>query len=189
MIDIRVQGSIQELEALMAPESLRKAQRSTLRTIQRMTATRVHRKVTSVYNVTQRAIASRLKMSISGDNTQAILRWTGRKIGLINFGAQFRRVQTARGPRQGASARIRKDKGRFTSKGGFIATGANGNVQIFQREKKDQSQRLPIRAKYGPAIPEMIDQPEVFAEAERFVAQEYRNQYARNLAFYFEKGL
>lgn len=189
MIDMRVTGNLQALEALLNPESLRKARITTLRTVQRSTATRVHRATTEKWNVTQRAVADRLRMWLTPDNGQAWLRWSGTRIGMINFSAQFKRVQTTRGTRYGATVRLRKDEPRFLAAGGFIAKGRSGNVHLFQRKDLRDNRRLPIKGKYGPSVPQMIDNPEVFAAAERHVAEEYPKVYTRVLGYYFEKGL
>lgn len=191
MITIDDQGHIQYLRKLLDPENLRKAERSAIKATQARTATFIHRQTTQIYNVAQRAIAARLKVGVSNDGSQAWLRWSGTRIGLINFAAQFKKIGVRPGrwgnTRLGATSRTYKNKGRELAIGGFIAEGANGNVQIFKRKNLKDNSRTPTRAMTGPSIPQMISNPEVLAGADRFVADEYPKQLLNRLKFFYEK--
>ncbi len=186
MIKLNIDVSIDDLRGLLEPAYWLKAERAALKATQAQTANQVSRKAREVYNVTAAAIARRLKMGLSGDGREAYLRWIGTRIGLIEFGAQFRKVASARGKRWGATARIRKDRGRFLTGGGFIAEGNNGNVHVFRRvDQADPKSKL--RRMAGPAIPQMISSPEVFEDAEKFVAKKYPEVLANRLAYFLDQ--
>ena len=166
-----------------------KAEKSAIKATQRKAATQISRKVREEYNVTARAIADRLKLRLSPDNTEAYLWYIGTRIGLINFSGSFRNVRSARGKRFGATAKIKKKGSRFITVGGFIATGRNGNTHIFQRKDLGQKGRLPIQSKTGPAIPQMVDTEEVLSSATKYVEQEYPKDLINRLNFYLQKQM
>ncbi len=184
---ITINGDLAAMKAIMDPQVLKKAEKSALKAVQRKTATRISRKVREEFNVTARAIADRLKLSLKRDDTEAYLWYIGTRIGLINFGGQFKKVRSARGPRMGATAKVKKNSSRYVAAGGFIAEGKNQNVHIFQRMKKNQSARNPIRKMTGPAIAQMVAWPAVLEDATKFVETEYPNELANRLDYFFKQ--
>lgn len=181
-----------ELEALrrqLDPDHLAKAEKSALKAVQRKAATRISKSVRGRFNVTARAIAERLNLRLGKNDTEAYLLYVGARIGLINFSAQFRKVRTGKGPRQGATAKITKDAGRYIAPGGFIAKGANNNVQVFQRMSKKQSGRLPLRKMTGPAIAQMVDSQEVMDDATNYVEEEYPKELTNRLNYFLDKQM
>lgn len=181
---INYSTDLQALKRLLDPASLKKAEKSAIKATQRKVATRISRKVREEFNVTARAIADRLRLSLQKNDTEAYLWYIGSRIGLINFDAQFKKISTPRGSRMGATARIRKGGSRFVTKGGFIATGRNQNVHIFQRTDLKQKRRLPIQSKTGPAIPQMVAMPEVLEDAALFAEIEYPKELTNRIDYY-----
>lgn len=169
---LNIVTDIEQLRSLLNPEFLRKAHQSALKATQSQTATQVSRAVRARYNVTQKAIAARLKMGLADEGRTAYLRWIGSRIGLIEFDGKVKKVSTERGKRFGATARISKDKPKFLAKGGFIAKGANDNTHIFRRIDQHDN-KSKIRRMAGPAIAQMVGSKEVFEDAQRFVAEKY----------------
>jgi hypothetical protein len=200
VIEIKEFG-IKEFTALLNPENLARAQREALQNTRGKTATLINKTVRETYVIEAGAITRRMRLGWDdGEKTEARLDWTGSKIGLINFGAQFKKVQSARGTRQGATFKMIKSKGRVLSKaggvGGFIATGKNGNTHIFARTnptKKVTSSKTgnpilsrDIHARTGPSIPQMVGGPQVMEAAQAFVQAEYPEQLLNKLQRFFE---
>jgi hypothetical protein len=180
---------IKEMERMLDPEFLVKAKKSALKATQRKTATRISKLVRQEFNVTARAVADRLKLSLGRNDTEAYLRYVGTRIGLINFSGKFKKVRTTAGRRLGATAKVKKTARRYVAPGGFIAEGNNGNVHIFQRMSKRQRARMPIRKMTGPAIPQMVSQQEVLDEATKFVEQEYPKDLTNRLDYFLTKQM
>lgn len=101
-------------------------------------------------------------------NLSASVKSTGWPLPLINY--------LARAVKAGVSFQVFKRSGRSTLKGGFIATMKSGHKGVFWREYKDTSgyqakksvkrelpkkYRLPIRQRYGPAVPSVLEQDKV----------------------------
>jgi len=181
---IGLDGDLDDLKRLLNPTFLRKAELSALKATRGKVATVVSKRVRERYNVTAATVSSKLKVGLRNDNTEAWLSWIGRRIGLINFGAQFKRVKTLRGRRIGATVKVRKDTKRFLVKGGFIAEGSQGNVHIFERMG---STRLKIRSRTGPSVPQMVSSQKVVSAAEHLVETEYPTILKSKLDFFLEK--
>lgn len=177
-------ADLQALKRMLEPEYLKKAEKSAIKATQRKVATRISRKVREEFNVTARAVAERLRMTLLKEDTEAYLWYIGSRIGLVNFAAAFKKVRTAKGARQGATVKIKRTSGRVTAAGGFIASGRNSNTQVFQRASKDQRSRLPIRKMTGPAIPQMVAIPEVLEDAALFAETEYPKELSNRIDYY-----
>ena len=182
MID--VQHDIHDLKQFLDPKFLKRAEVATLKSVRGKTATRISKSVRGRYNVTARAIAARLKLGMSSNDTEATLAYRGTRIGLVNFSAQFRRVKTSRGKRQGATVRVHKANGRKLVKGGFIAQGAGGNVHVFKRVGKSRS---PIKALKGPSVPQMVKQSQVEKDAQELIQTEYPRILTNKLEYYLSR--
>jgi hypothetical protein len=177
-------GDLQDLKRLLDPAFLRKAEVSALKGVRGKLSTRVSRSVRDTYNVTASLVSRKLNVGLRNNNTEAWLSWVGKRIGLINFSANFRNVKSSRGSRRGVTVKVQKDKSRFLVKGGFIATGAGGNAHIFKRMG---SGRLPLKSLKGPSIPQMVNSPKVMADAERLVESEYPTILRSKLDFFLKK--
>lgn len=186
---ITISHELAQLKKQLDPAHLASAEKSALKSIQRKVATQISRLVRHKYNVTARSIAARLKLSLVRGDTEAHLWYVGTRVGLINFGGQFKKVRTSKGERMGATAKMTKQSGRFLTKGGFIATGRNGNVHIFQRRDLKQNSRFPLRAKTGPAIPQMVSEKETIEAASKFVEQQYPAELTNRLNFFLQKQM
>lgn len=173
------------------PELLRKAQLSAVSRLRNRTATQISYAARKKYNVTASAVrgalSRRIKIVVRRDQSSAVLEYVGRRIGLINFGGQFKRVNTARGKRQGATTKLYKQLPRYLTKRGFIASGKSGNVHIYQRENEEQSRRLPVMALYGPSIPQMVGSDEVMEQVKGFVEKNYPIELSRQIDFQLSK--
>lgn len=181
---IKLDGDLDDLKRLLNPSFLRKAETSALRGIQGKVKTRVSKRVREVYNVTAGAVSRKLRIGLRNDNTEAWLSWVGRRIGLINFAAQFKRVSTRRGRRIGATVKVQRKEKRFLVKGGFIAEGSQGNVHIFERIG---TARLELRSRTGPSIPQMVSSRKVVKEVEELVESDYPVILKSKLDFFLEK--
>ena len=179
---IEIKDDLKRMIQTLDPDVLRKAQVSTITRLRSRTAALMSRAGREKYNVTAKtvsdALSRRIKIVVGPDQVTGYLHYIGRRIGLINFGGQFKTVRTARGKRFGATTKLYKKQPRFLTKRGFIARGrgaasTGGNVHIYQREKGAQTSRLPIMALYGPSIPQMIGSKEVIEKANEFVKEQY----------------
>ena len=98
------------------------------------------------YNLRASRIAEHLSAS-RGDG-YVELRGQKRGIGLIEFGGRWGGRKSA-----GATAQRRRNGGRESYPGTFIATLKGGNRHIVERVGK---KRLPIELFYGPSISQML---------------------------------
>lgn len=101
-------------------------------------------------------------------NLSASVESTGWPLPLIHY--------LARAVKMGVSFQVFKRDGRSTLRGGFIATMKSGHKGVFWRKYKDtpgykaktsvkrklpEKYRLPIRQRYGPAVPSVLEQNKV----------------------------
>lgn len=116
-------------------------------TLARRLPVQARRDMQDEYNLTTARINAGLDVRRDGSSAIVLI---GRKrgIGLIEFGGRWRRGQP-----DGATARKRNAESPAVYGGTFIATGRNGNRQIFERTTRA---RLPLRALYGPSIADML---------------------------------
>jgi hypothetical protein len=188
---IKFTDDFHEVLRTIDPEIFRKAQISALTRVRSRTATFISRAAREKYNVTaatvQGALSRRLKIVVRRDQASAYLEYIGRRIGLINFGGQFRRVNTPRGVRQGATTKLYKKQTRYLTKRGFIAAGKSANVHIFQREKEDQTKRHPLTVMYGPSIPQMVGSNEVLEQTRQFVEDLYPAELMHQIEYQLSK--
>jgi len=193
---IEIKDDLKHMIQTMDPNVLRKAQISTITRLRSRAATLMSRAGREKYNVTAKtvsdALSRRIKIIVGPDQVTGYLHYIGRRIGLINFGGQFKKVKTARGSRFGATTKLYKKERRFLTKRGFIAAGrgnarAGGNVHIYQREKGEQTSRLPIMALYGPSIPQMLGSKEVIEKTNAFVKEQYPIELMHQINYQLSK--
>ena len=189
---------IAEAKKLFDPMHVKKAQRLTMTSIKGKAKTGVSRSVRKKFVITAKRIAQDLKIrTVDREGLRsAELSYIGNRIGLINFSANFRNVRTVgrrghlRGSklrRKGATARVTKGGGRYLVPGGFIVAGASGNVQILQRiHKRDSKSKL--RKLTGPAVPQMVSQPEVKKDFANLVDREFPPTFESKLNFVIGKA-
>lgn len=117
----------------------------------------VNRVSTSIISAQSRAVVQRLNLKVSRvkeavriavaatpASPRVVIEIKRRPVGLIEYGGRWRGVKAP-----GATAQVMKGGSRSTLSGTFIATGRNGNRQIFERKGKG---RLPLKAFYGPSV-------------------------------------
>lgn len=103
------------------------------------------------YNLPANRITSALR-TVNNSNGVTLIA-SARGIGLIEFSGRDGGKRS-----EGAQAKVFVAEASHTYAGTFIATGRNGNRQIFSRkiEGGHRSGRLPIAAKYGPSAAGML---------------------------------
>lgn len=188
---IQFTDDFQDVLRTIDPTVFHKAQISALNRVRSRTATFISRAGREKYNVSAAAVTNalsrRIKIVVRRDQVSAYLEYIGRRIGLINFAGQFKRVDTPRGKRQGATTKLYKNQPRYLTKRGFIAAGRSSNVHIYQREKEGQRKRLPLVALYGPSIPQMVGSDEVLDKTRGFVEALYPVELMRQIDYQMSK--
>ena len=189
---------IEEARKLFDPDIVNKAQRLAISSIKGKLKTRISKLARGKYNITAGKIAEALKMNIQDSNglRSAELNYTGKRFSLINFSPRFRKVSTTgrRGHlkgrkirRYGASAKVTKTSRPYLVPGGFIASGTNGNVQIFQRiERLGSKSRL--RKLTGPAVAQMVSDEAVLSGVDDFLDKEFPKDFENKLNYLLEKA-
>lgn len=169
----------------------------------------INRQVTEEYNVSRAAINRRLKVSIDkkSSNPEAMLRYIGTRIGLINFKARVRKIKVVskitgkllkrkevsvqikkKGPRRIVSSR------KFESKG-FVGVGASANKHIFARilDAAGRSRKMfgkdVLAARKTLSIPEMVDSKAVLTDLNELVKAQFPLEFNRSLTFHLQKAM
>lgn len=95
-------------------------------------------------------------LSVRVEADAVVLTGAKRGVGLIEFGGRWGGRRSA-----GATAQVHTGGGRTTRPHTFIATGASGNRQIFERATIGgrRAGRWPIVAAYGPSVAQMLRRP------------------------------
>lgn len=185
---------LQELKKQFDPKDVEKALSWSTNAVARKAATLISRETRQRYDVSAAEIRKRLKISrIDRDAGRSVL-YTGRRLPLSQFKprekwvtvSSKRRVQS--GPRKGSMARrrgvtvrVRKDKGRQLVKGGWSAKG-----QIFRRQTRSDNKSAP-EMRFGPSIPEMVDNPQVMQAAQDLVRNDLPQQFSNRLHYLLNK--
>ncbi|MRN51987.1 phage tail protein [Paenibacillus monticola] len=171
MIDVRVEarGIREALRRVGSLETdVRKSFYSALnRTSQRL-KTESGRKVKETYLVKSKAVTDQVVLrrgSIS--NLSSELRWKGGNIPIINFRTNPK-VVGGKKPRV-LKAAIKRAGGNKKVDGAFIARMSSGHVGIYRRSARS---RLPVEELYGPAVPVMLNNPEVVDHLESVAIDE-----------------
>lgn len=188
---------LKEAAQLFDPATAKLAQRQVVTKLKNKLKTKISRSIRSRYNVTNQKISKDLNMKIrdSGGIRSAFLTYIGKRISAINFSAKFKTVRTVgkkghlKGKnirRRGVTNRIKKGSSPSLIPGGFIAQGASGNVQVFQRIDKDDS-KSKLRKATGPAIEQMVDDPETLRHFETYIDREFPAMYESQINFLLKK--
>lgn len=95
---------------------------------------------------------ARLRASVSARRVGGGVELTGkdRPTGLLQYGAKSSK-------RNGVRVTIRRDGRAIEFERAFIAAGAGGNRQVFERKGRS---RLPIGGKFGPSPAQILRNPE-----------------------------
>lgn len=188
---------IRELENLRQrfdPKTVDKALDWAVKATARKAATRISKETRQRYDIKAGDIKRRLSIErVERDAGRALL-YTGSRLPLAQFKPKEkwvsvtpkRRVKS--GPRKGSMARrrgvtvrVRKDKGRQLVQGGWLAKG-----QIFRRADKDDNKSRPV-PRFGPSIPEMVDNPQVMQEAQQLVRRDLPEQFNGRMEYLLNK--
>jgi hypothetical protein len=117
------------------------------------------------------------------ERLEGSLRAAGVKaIPLYEFSPSPKTVEAKR-PKIGVSVRIRKDRGRVSVPGSFIARVGGGSVGVFERVHADRS--YPIRRLYGPAPLSYLLHDEPIQGGEKLIVDQIDDEFAG----VFEKNL
>lgn len=170
MIDIRTEfrGARDALRRIgRLDDDVRKSFYSALnRTSQRL-KTESGRKARETYIVKSKAVTDQVVLrrgSMSSMSSE--LRWKGGNIPLMKFRTN---PKSANGKRPRVlRAAVKRAGGNKPIKGAFVSQMGSGHEGVFRRTTK---KRLPVEELYGPAVPVMLNNPEVVNHLER-VAQE-----------------
>lgn len=193
-----VQYDVRELNRLKAqfdPKTVEKALDWAIKATARKAATRISRETRERYDIKAGDIKRHLRIERVRQDADRALLYTGKRLPLSQFKPRERwvKVSPARrvksGPRKGSMARrrgvtvrVRKDKGRQLVQGGWHAKG-----QIFRRKDKDDNKSIP-QARYGPSIPEMVDNPKVIEAAQQTVRKDLPEQFSGRLDYLLSKA-
>jgi hypothetical protein len=108
--------------------------------------------------------------------------FSGRKIPLVRFSPRPAGV-TRRRPPGGVSVLVKAQRKRIT--GSFVARMKSGHLGIFQRQGTD---RLPIEEKFGPALAQMLDNPEVNERIRERAAERFDKNLRHEFDFALKQG-
>lgn len=181
---------LQELKQQFDPKDVEKALSWAVNATTRKAATEISKKTRQRYTVSADDIRKRLRIERYRRDVDRAILYTGRRLPLVQFKPSERwvsvnpkrRVQS--GPRKGSmarrrgvSVRVRKDKGRQLVQGGWLAKG-----HILRRKDKGDTQSQPIM-RFGPSIPEMVDNPQVIEAAQDLVRKDLPQQFNDRLNY------
>jgi len=176
--------SLAELRRKFDPNAVERADRIATGRVAKKVRTQVSRDVRAVYNVKARDVGKTVKIlrNRRGSVEERILLYTGGSIPLAKFNARPKRVRSARGPRTGVTAKVRKDEGRklVGKREGFHGKGFLAKGQVMARKT---AKRTPIRPLFGPAIPLMVGNDLVIESYHRTVRREYPIELERALNY------
>ncbi|AIA76228.1 hypothetical protein FF32_15705 [Halomonas campaniensis] len=185
---------LQELKKQFDPKDVEKALRWAVNATARKAATEISKETRQRYTVSAGDIRKRLRIERYRRDIDRAILYTGRRLPLVQFKPTERwvsvnpkrRVQS--GPRKGSmarrrgvSVRVRKDKGRQLVQGGWLAKG-----HILRRKDKGDTKSQPIM-RFGPSIPEMVDNPQVIEAAQDLVRKDLPQQFNDRLNYILNK--
>ena len=185
---------LQELKKQFDPKDVEKALKWAVNATSKKAATRLTKETFDRYDVKSGDIRKRLRIERYRRDVDRAILYTGRRLPLVQFKpttkwvnvsprkrvkSEPRKGKLAR--RWGVSVRIRKDKGRKLVQGGWLAKG-----HILRRKDKGDTQSQPIM-RFGPSIPEMVDNPQVIESAQNLVREELPQEFSRSLDYILRK--
>ncbi|MEK4351349.1 phage tail protein [Paenibacillus sp. FSL R5-0475] len=171
MIDVRaeargIRDALRRIGSL--DTDVRKSFYSALnRTSQRL-KTESGRKAKETYVVKSKAVTDQVVLKRgSVSNLSSELRWKGGNIPLLQFRTNPK-SPSAKRPRV-LKAAVKRDGGNKKVDGAFLARMSSGHIGVFRRSSR---RRLPVEELYGPAVPVMLNNPEVTEHLERVAVEE-----------------
>lgn len=171
MIDVRgeARGVREALRRIGSLDTdVRKSFYSALnRTSQRL-KTESGRKAKETYIVKSKAVTEQVVLRRGSlSNLSSELRWKGGNIPLMQFRTNPK-SPSAKRPRA-LKAAVKRAGGNKKVGGAFLARMSSGHVGVFRRSAR---RRLPVEELYGPAVPVMLNNPEVTEHLERVAVEE-----------------
>ncbi|OBZ08925.1 hypothetical protein A8L34_22495 [Bacillus sp. FJAT-27264] len=171
MIDVRgeargVRDALRRIGSLDG--DVRKAFYSALNRTSQRIKTEAGRKARETYIAKSKAITDQVVLrrgSIS--NLSSELRWKGGNIPLMQFRTNPKSLSSKK-PRV-LKAAVKRAGGNKAVDGAFLARMRSGHIAIFRRSSR---KRLPIDALYGPAVPVMLNNPEITEHLENVAITE-----------------
>jgi hypothetical protein len=137
------------------------------RTSQRL-KTESGRKAKETYIVKSKAVTDQVVLKRgSVSNLSSELRWKGGNIPLLQFRTNPK-SPSAKRPRA-LKAAVKREGGNKKVGGAFLARMSSGHIGVFRRSSR---RRLPVEELYGPAVPVMLNNPEVTEHLERVAVEE-----------------
>lgn len=171
MIDVRgeARGVREALRRIGSLDTdVRKSFYSALnRTSQRL-KTESGRKAKETYIVKSKAVTEQVVLRRGSlSNLSSELRWKGGNIPLMQFRTNPK-SPSAKRPRV-LKAAVKRAGGNKKVGGAFVTRMSSGHVGVFRRSAR---RRLPVEELYGPAVPVMLNNPEVTEHLERVAVEE-----------------
>ncbi|CAH1058855.1 phage tail protein [Paenibacillus pseudetheri] len=171
MIDVRgeargIRDALRRIGSL--DTDVRKSFYSALnRTSQRL-KTESGRKAKETYIVKSKAVTDQVVLKRgSVSNLSSELRWKGGNIPLLQFRTNPK-SPSAKRPRV-LKAAVKRAGGNKKVDGAFLTRMSSGHIGVFRRSSR---RRLPVEELYGPAVPVMLNNPEVTEHLERVAVEE-----------------
>jgi len=148
-VDVEVklnERKLRQLQQLFAsyPRALPKIMSRSVNRAATKTRTAAGRAISRILNIKAKTAKEAVSLTKANyRNWTARLHISGRRIPLIEFGGTWQRRWA------GAKYRIKREGGRETAEGAFIASVGSGHRGIFRRAGES---RLPIYELYGPSV-------------------------------------
>lgn len=163
------------------PKGIEKAVKRSVNETAKGVKVDMSRAVTKNYNVTAAEVKRNISITKSPNSMQAVIKAKGRAIPYMAFDPKPGYVQHKGRRNQPVTIKLRK-KGREVVEGGFIAsmdTGHKGKFHIDLMRRLGKN-RLPIKARYGPAIPDMVREGNENGELEEKAEERLAKSFAHN---------
>ncbi|MAD44285.1 MAG: hypothetical protein CMH98_04700 [Oceanospirillaceae bacterium] len=178
-------SSLYALSKHYDPEMVERAFQAALSRTTAKAATLISKDVRGVWAVNARDIRDALQLRRARRDRHRVLLYAGGHIAMEKFKPSSRMIKTSinnhpvngsyRARRQRVTARVRKDKGRQTLKGAWIAKG-----RVMRRADLSDNKSDP-RYQYGPSIAQMIDNPKLLDRVQDFVREDLPNQFINRM--------
>lgn len=171
-------------------------------------STEISRRIRGRYNISATNVRQRLKVTraVSG-NLSAVIKITGKRMGLTSFGASTRKVTLGRKAKKGkgrpwgrfrvgVSVRVLKSGGKkpITSQPAFLAAGRSGNRHVFYRDPRGgksstgKSKIIAMKMLSVPGMANVVEQ-DAAADYHQFAMSHLRAEFDRMLSYLLgEKG-
>lgn len=185
--------NVEELQRHFDPASVVKALDRSIAAAAARVRTGVSRDVRQRYNVKAGDVSRSvtLRPVRRGEVLDRLLVWTGGRLGLEKFGMRTRTTYGAapgkgrRTKRKGVTVVVLKGEGRQVVPGAFPGRGRNSQAEFAFQRIGDK--RLPIRKLTGPAIPTMVQNPDVITKAGDLAGEVLRTEFTRQMELLMAK--